>query len=54
MIKKIMIFAMIFLLVFGIYVNAEKPIPSSLDKPASFTVRDDGGPLLIRWTILQA
>lgn len=50
MFKKIMIFTMVFLLAFGIYVKAEKPIPSSLEKPGSFTVREDGDILRPRWT----
>ncbi len=58
MFKKIIIFTMVFLLAFGVCVKAEKPIPTSLEKPINLTVRDDDGILRPRWTnpssIIQA
>ncbi|MDD2495672.1 MAG: S-layer homology domain-containing protein [Tissierellia bacterium] len=58
MFKKTMILTLTFLLVFGGFVYAEKPIPISLEKPVNLTVRDDDGILKPRWTnpssIIQA
>lgn len=50
MLKKVIIFTIVFLLTMGIYVKAEKPIPTSLEKPTNLTVRDDGNILKPRWT----
>ncbi|MDR7869319.1 MAG: S-layer homology domain-containing protein [Tissierellaceae bacterium] len=58
MLKKVIIFTFVLLLTFGVYVRAEKPIPTSLEKPVNLTVRDDDGILRPRWTnpssIIQA
>ena len=49
MFKKILILTLVFVLVLGVFVNAEKPIPTSLEKPINLTVRDDDGILRPRW-----
>ncbi len=60
MIKKIVSFTLVLVMVLscGLYVSAEKPIPKSLDKPESLTVRDDDGILRVTWvnpkSIIQA
>ncbi len=52
------ILVFIFLLSSGVFVLAEKPIPTSLEKPLNLIVRDDDGVLRPRWTnptsIIQA
>lgn len=50
MFKKVFILTLVFLLAFGVYVKAEKPIPTYLEKPVNLTVRDDDGILRPRWT----
>ena len=50
MFKKIPILTIVFVLIFGVFVYAEKPIPTSLEKPINLTVRDDDGILRYRWT----
>lgn len=58
MLKKTLLLILVFVLILGVFVYAEKPIPKSLDKPVNLTVRDDDGILRPRWTnpssIIQA
>lgn len=58
MFKKILGLTFIFMLIFGVFVYAEKAIPTSLEKPTNLTVREDGDILRVRWTnpssIIQA
>lgn len=58
MFKKTLILTIVFVLIFGVFVYAEKPIPTSLEQPVNLTVRDDDGILRYRWTnpssIIQA
>lgn len=52
MIRRIIAFTLASMLILscGLFVFAEKPIPTSLDKPESLTVRDDEGILRATWT----
>lgn len=56
MLKKIISFSLILALILscGIYASAEKPVPKSLDKPGSLTIRDDDGILKATWTNPQS
>ncbi|MDD4089747.1 MAG: hypothetical protein PHP29_08665, partial [Tissierellia bacterium] len=58
MFKKVFVFILVFVLVFGVLAYAEKAIPTSLEKPVNLTVREDGDILRTRWTnpssIIQA
>lgn len=58
MFKKILMLTLVLVLVFGVLAYAEKPIPTSLEKPLNLTVRKDGDILRPRWTnpssIIQA
>lgn len=58
MFKKVFILVLVFVLLFTVLAYAEKPIPTSLEKPLNLTVRDDGNILRPRWTnpssIIQA
>lgn len=58
MFKKSLLLTLVFLLIFGAIVYAEKSIPTSLDRPVNLSVRDDDGILRPRWTnpssIIQA
>ncbi|SCG83974.1 S-layer domain protein [Proteiniborus sp. DW1] len=50
--KKIMSLVLVIILTLSCIVlaSAEKPMPTSLERPESLTVRDNGGILEVRWT----
>ncbi|MDD2447159.1 MAG: S-layer homology domain-containing protein [Tissierellia bacterium] len=50
MFKKTLILILVFVLAFGSFVYAKKPIPTSLEKPVNLTIREDGSILKTRWT----
>lgn len=58
MFKKVFILVLVFVLALSVTAYAEKPIPTSLEKPLNLTVRDDDNILRPRWTnpssIIQA
>lgn len=58
MFKKTFLLTLAFILILGVFVYAEKPIPKSLEKPINLTIRPDGDLMKSRWTnpasIIQA